>query len=124
MSADGAGREVLRRCFLGEHEPLMGQALFSEYESVIKRDALFDRAPISKKERMDLWRAFMHVCRWVEVYFLWRPNLPDEADNHIVELALAGGASRIVTHNVRDFVRSELRFAQLTIVTPKQFLNE
>lgn len=26
--------------------------------------------------------------------------LPDEADNHLVELALAGGAAGIVTHNV------------------------
>lgn len=123
MSVDGAAREVLRRCLLGEHEALMGQALFSEYESVVKRDELFAQAPISRTERIELWQAFLHVCRWVQVYFLWRPNLPDEADNHVVELALAGGASHIVTHNVRDFVRSELQFAQLTVVTPKQFLK-
>ena len=29
---------------------------------------------------------------WVRVYYLWRPNLPDEADNHLVELAVAGNA--------------------------------
>jgi hypothetical protein len=34
--------------------------------------------------------------------FLWRPNLPDEADNHVIELAVAGGASAVVTNNVRD----------------------
>jgi hypothetical protein len=36
------------------------------------------------------------------VYFLWRPNLPDEADNHLIELALAGAAQTIVTHNLND----------------------
>jgi hypothetical protein len=30
----------------------------------------------------------------------WRPNLRDEGDNHLVELAIAGGAEAIVTYNV------------------------
>jgi predicted nucleic acid-binding protein len=39
--------------------------------------------------------------RWVTVYYGWRPNLPDEGDNHLIELALAGAAQVIVTHNLR-----------------------
>jgi predicted nucleic acid-binding protein len=58
------------------------------------------------------------------VYYLWRPNLPDEADNHLIELALAGGAEYLLTHNVRDFARPELRFPLLKIRTPSQFLRE
>jgi hypothetical protein len=30
--------------------------------------------------------------RWVTVYCGWRPNLPDEGDNHLIGLALARGA--------------------------------
>ena len=55
--------------------------------------------------------------------FLWRPNLPDEADNHLIELALAGGAGAIVTNNVRDVRRGELAFPHLQILTPSQFLK-
>jgi hypothetical protein len=62
--------------------------------------------------------------RWVTVYYGWRPNLPDEADNHLIELALAGGTSAIVTHNVRDMVRGELRLGRLRILTPAQCLEE
>lgn len=57
---------------------------------------------------------------------LWlaRPNLPDEADNHLVELALAGGAVGIVTHNIRDLDRGELLFDQLRVLSPAQCLEE
>jgi len=48
----------------------------------------------------------------------------DEADNHVLELAIAAGAKVIVTHNLADFVRSELRFPELRILTPAQLLKE
>lgn len=57
-------------------------------------------------------------------YYGWRPNLPDEADNHLIELALAGNAEAIVTHNVRDIRGGELHLGALRIVTPAQCLEE
>lgn len=63
-------------------------------------------------------------AQWVTIYFGWRPNLPDEADNHLVELALAGGAAGIVTHNVRDLGPGELVFDQLRVLTPAQCLEK
>lgn len=56
--------------------------------------------------------------------YLRRPNLPDEADNHVVELAVAGNAEAIVTHNTRDFRRNELRFPGLAVVTPRALIAE
>lgn len=66
----------------------------------------------------------MSVCRWVKVYYLWRPNLLDEADNHLIELAIAGNASVIVTRNIRDFQQSQLQFPRLKIRTPEQIVGE
>jgi len=105
-------------------KPLMGQALFLEYEDVLGRDRLFQASPLNRIERYELFEAFLSACEWVHVYFTWRPNLPDEADNHIVELAIAGGATMIVTNNVRDFNRGELRFPGLRVVTPRALLEE
>lgn len=73
------------------YTPLIGTALFTEYET--------------------------------EIYYAWRPNLPDEADNHLIELAIAGGATDIVTRNIKDLAKGELRFPQIRILLPKQCLE-
>jgi predicted nucleic acid-binding protein len=64
------------------------------------------------------------AARWVNISFGWRPNLPDEADNHLIELAVAAGAEAIVTHNIRDVARGELQWAQLSVLTPAQCLEK
>jgi predicted nucleic acid-binding protein len=57
-------------------------------------------------------------------YGLWRPNLRDEGDNHVIELAVAGGAEAIITRNTRDFRFAELRFPSIQILTPESLLGE
>ena len=59
---------------------------------MLARSEPFLRSPISDRERDALLAALISRCTWVRVYYLWRPNLPDEADNHLVELAVAGNA--------------------------------
>lgn len=124
LSPDGAAREVLRRCLLGEARSLIGNALFMEYEDVLSRDGLFADAPIGSVDRAALLDAVLGVCQWTNISFLWRPNLPDEADNHLIELAIAGNAKWIVTNNVRDIAQGELVFDSFRIVTPGDWLKE
>lgn len=124
LGPGGASRAVLRHALEGHSEPLMGASLFAEYEALLHRPGLFDGSRLSAAEREALLNAFLSVCRWTRVFYLWRPNLPDEADNHVVELAVAGGASAIVTKNVRDFRRAELSFPALRILSPTDYLQE
>ena len=58
------------------------------------------------------------------VYFLWRPNLSDEGDNFLIEVAIAGNAEAIVTNNTKDLEGSELLFEGLKILKPEQLLRE
>lgn len=102
----------------------MGPALFAEYESLLGRETVFSGSPLSATQREAVFDAFLSVCRWTRIYFLWRPNLRDEADNHVVELAVAGGARSIVTKNVRDFRAADLQFPDLQVLKPEALLQE
>lgn len=124
ISEVGASREVIRRCLQGRYQACVSLALFAEYRDVLGRHELFTNCPLDATERDELFRAFMAVCRMTDIYYLWRPNLPDEADNHVLELAVAARAAAIVTHNRADFVRSELHFPELRILAPAELLKE
>ena len=58
----------------------------------------------------------MYVGRW--------PNLPDEADNHLIELAVGGGAHFVVMENLRHVANMELKFPGLRIVNPATMMKE
>ena len=102
----------------------MGNALYTEYEAVARRESLFERSPLSLDERLEFLDDFFSVCEWLNVYYLWRPNLSDEADNRVLELAVAGGAKTIVTGNVKDFERTSLQFPGIQIMTARDFVKK
>jgi uncharacterized protein len=123
LSPAGINRQVVRACLAGRAVPLMGAALFHEYEDLLGREELMAKCPLSLVERKLLLESFLSVAEWVRVYYLWRPNLPDEGDNHLIELAIAGAAEVLVTHNLRDLDRGQLQFPHLRILPPQTFLS-
>ncbi|HRG16054.1 MAG TPA: putative toxin-antitoxin system toxin component, PIN family [Pseudomonadota bacterium] len=120
----GASNAVIVACLRGDHLPLMGTTLLAEYEDVLGRTTLFRTSRLDADERSELLDIFLSTCRWTPIYFGWRPNLSDEGDNHLIELAVAGQARHIVSRNLRDLRRAELHFPELKIVTPERLLKE
>ena len=120
----GPSREIIRKCLLGEYRPLISNPLFQEIEDVISRERIKNLCPLSDKDIRELVNALYATCRWVPVYFLWRPNLIDEDDNFLIELAIAGNAEIIVTNNTKDLEGSELLFEGLKVLKPEQLLRE
>ncbi len=121
---EGAPAQVVRLCIQGQVIPAISAALYAEYEAVLGRPNVFQRSRLGPDEREELLDIFLAQCHWTRVYFGWRPNLADEADNHLVELAVASQASHIITGNVRHLKAGELQFPSIRILDPSTFISE
>lgn len=123
IKRDSKARELIRLIFQAKLSPQMSETLFREYEDVMKRKKIQELTPLSLEEQNELFEAYLSTCKWNEIYYMWRPNLQDENDNFIVELAVASGAEAIITYNVKDFKSAELIFKH-KIITPEDFIKE
>lgn len=119
----GPNRKVLRACLEHRLLPYVGLKLFLEYEDVLARERLFRNCPLNAAERQQLFAAFLSVAEWTEVHYLWRPNLRDERDNHLMELAVAASAEILVTNNLCDFRNAELHFPSIRVLSPSDCLE-
>lgn len=122
-SASTAARNLLRAVFRGKINPIFGNALWHEYRELLTRsDVWTDKT--TESERQKMLAALAAVSRWVTVYYGWRPNLSDEGDNHLIELAIAGNADAIVTYNKKDLLHGQLQWPHLRILNPAECLEE
>lgn len=123
IGAKGPNREILRLCLQGELQPCIGNALYLEYQDLLNRDniqALCNQTSVTLQEFLD---GFSAICKPVTARYLWRPNLTDEADNHLIELAIAAQAKYIITNNTRDFAGAELKRLGYEVIQPEQLLR-
>ncbi|HZT32234.1 MAG TPA: PIN domain-containing protein [Bryobacteraceae bacterium] len=123
-SRNGASNRLLRLVFLGKVPAVCHYKLLAEYHEVLFRMVKQREVGYSKDQVERLLAAFVTVAHEAEVRFLWRPNLPDEGDNFIYEVAFAASPSTIVTHNVRDFRKPEIEWPGVLVKTPRQVLIE
>jgi len=123
ITKESKAREILRLVFNKKLFPQIGDALFKEYESVMKRKKIQTLTSLTTDEQTELFNAYLSTCKYNEIYYTWRPNLIDESDNFLVELAVASGAEFILTYNIKDFISSELTFSH-RIMTPEDFIKE
>ncbi|WP_203524999.1 putative toxin-antitoxin system toxin component, PIN family [Acidithiobacillus ferrianus] len=120
-SEGGASRAVLKHALTGRYVPLFGNALWLEYEAMLGRPIWTGET--TDDERKTVMAALAKQGKWISIYYGWRPNLPDEGDNHLIELAVAGGAEAIITHNISDLKGGELAWPELCILKPSECLE-
>jgi predicted nucleic acid-binding protein len=96
---------------------LISVALVLESEAVAKRESCRLHLPEFTVDA--IIRAFCYFRIETEVYFRVRPFLPDPSDDFVLELAVAGRADAIVTHNLRHFIGAD-QFG-IAILTPRDF---
>jgi putative PIN family toxin of toxin-antitoxin system len=119
-SQRGASHRLLR--LLGDVRWQMNLSvpMLLEYEDVLKRpDAGLS---LSTGEIEDILDFICAEANLREIFYLWRPVLPDPKDDFVLELAVESQSDFIITFNVRDFVGVE-KFG-MTAITPQEFLRK
>ena len=119
----GPSRKILRKCFNQQYLPLINNTLFCEYSDVSSRSDIIERCPIDASINYDFLNGLFLICKWINIHFLWRPNLLDENDNFLIELAVAGNADFIITNNLKDLKNAQLKFDSFVVLSPEEFLK-
>lgn len=94
--------------------------LIFEYEDVLRRGKLHPE--ISEQDISDFIDFLCYVGYRQDIFFLWRPFLPDPSDDLVLEVAVAAGCEAIITYNKRHF--REIEKFGLRVLDPKEFLAE
>ena len=116
---------LIYHCLDGDFMPLVSNTLLAEYEDVVNRENIFENSKLNQQERNELLDDILSVSQWVEIYYMWRPNLRDEGDNFLIELAIAGNAKYIVSRNLKDFNQAQLNFNDnFQVVLPDYLLEK
>jgi putative PIN family toxin of toxin-antitoxin system len=118
-SKKGASAEFLSLVGTGRFEICVSVPLLLEYESAILRG--LEPNSTEWQVRIDILDYLCKVAIRRKIFFLWRPTLRDPKDEMVLETAVAGGCTSIISYNKRDFEGAE-RF-DLTICSPHEFLN-
>ncbi len=93
--------------------------LVLEYEEVLLRE--LSNLTINASDVQDFLDFHCSVANHHQIFFLWRPFLPDPKDDMVLELAVNAGCDSVVTYNIRDFVGIE-QFG-VSAVTPAKLLE-
>ena len=122
ISKDGLSRDIVRLALKDKIYPQISTTHFLEYEAVMKRKKIQDLCSLSVQEQDELFQAFLSICKWNEIFYLWRPNLNDKNDDFLIELAVASNSKAIITDNKRDIDSAELKF-DFEVFTAEEFLE-
>ncbi|MAT97721.1 MAG: putative toxin-antitoxin system toxin component, PIN family [Anaerolineaceae bacterium] len=99
----------------------LSMPLYLEYLDVLTRP---ENKPVNLTDQQ-VYGAVRYLASQAhlqEIYFHWRPFLPDADDDMILELAVAAQAAIIVTFNLKDF-RGIETFG-ISAMKPAHFLAE
>ena len=119
-SRRGASFRLLSEIGKGRFEIALSVPLVLEYED----DALLRHSDVTRLNQADVDALLDYLCSVAhlqQIFYLWRPFLPDPKDDLLLELAVAARCQVVVTFNRRDFARVG-QFG-VSVVEPGSFLS-
>ncbi len=118
-SSSGASHQILMAADRGDFQLALSVPLLAEYDDVSSRPNMGITIPASAVDA--IIRRIAQVAHKQEIYFLWRPILPDPKDDMVLEVAITSRATHIVTFNRKDF-RLAAQFG-ITVLLPADFIR-
>jgi putative PIN family toxin of toxin-antitoxin system len=119
-SRTGVSRKIVHSVFEETISIGASLALFLEYEAVLSRPDQRLAFGLSLAEVRSFLDSLAKLTQPIALSFLWRPQLNDPADEMVLEAAVNGMASDLVTWNVRDFLPAAQKFG-LRVRAPGAF---
>lgn len=114
-SRTGASRRLLVLLHQGRFEAIASVATMLEYEAVLTRPENMKAFGLAVEEIERFLDSMSLLMTPVTPFFLWRPQLRDPADEHVLEVAVNGGADAIVSFNLRHFQTAAKRFGVVVL---------
>ena len=119
-SKRGASARLLDLVGRGIVEIHVSVPVVLEYEAVLKRPGMV--SAYTPRDIDDLLDGLCALATPQNVFYLWRPQLPDPADESILELAVAADRASIVTFNANHFRKAQL--FGVRVLEPRDLLFE
>ena len=124
-SSSGASHAILQLVRQGALQLVVSTPVFTEYCDVCLRPRSLELFGLTADEVWAVLDFIAYISVKIDIKYLLRPNLQDENDNLIMELAFASDSRYLITKNVRDFTcNSELHFDGVTVITPADFMQQ
>ena len=120
-SPSGASFAILSALPSKKFTTAISVALRHEYLDVVHRPGLIPSG-VSYAQKLATIQYIVSISTHHTIHYLWRTILPDANDAMVLEVAIAAGASYIVTHNVKDF-HAAASFG-IAAITPGQFIQK
>ena len=118
-SSSGASHQIILAADRGDFQIALSVPLLAEYDDVSSRPGMGIIIPTSAVDSIICRIA--QVAHKQQIYFLWRPILPDPKDDMVLELAIAASASHIVTFNRKDLQLAS-QFG-ISVLPPADFIQ-
>ncbi len=123
LSTTGASHFILQQVRNRRIQIALSVPVFLEYKDVLTREKSLKDFKLQLNDVDKFLRFIAYIGKTFEIYFLFHPNLKDEKDNMIVELAITSQSDYLITSNIRDFKNAELKFDELKVITPGEFVK-
>ena len=110
LHSRGASYYLMQLVFLKQVNIAISNSVLSEYRDVLLRPSSLEAFAMNHKDVIRFLDLIYKNAKLQNIYFLWRPNLRDEADNIFVELAMQYMEMLSSTTKLRDKLERNTKY--------------